>query len=101
MSAAVDVLLAVAVALELACCLGLALARDGFDRLHFVAASSTLPPLFVAAAVLVEEGLDQASINAIAVAVMLCVLNPIVVHATALTGRKSRFGGRDSWPRSR
>jgi multicomponent Na+:H+ antiporter subunit G len=91
----IELLVALGVALELACCLGLALARDGFDRLHFVSAATTLPPILIAAAVVVEEGLDQASLNAIAVALLLLVLNPILVHATARVGRQSRMGDLD------
>jgi multisubunit Na+/H+ antiporter MnhG subunit len=52
----IEALVAVGVALELACCLGLVLARDGFDRLHFVSASTTLPPILIAAAVVVARG---------------------------------------------
>jgi multisubunit Na+/H+ antiporter MnhG subunit len=100
-TAAVDVLVALGVALELGCCVGLAVAQDGFDRLHFVSASTTVPPLLIAAAVVVAEGLNQASLNALAVALLLVVLNPVLVHATALTGRRRRFGPRDSWPRSK
>jgi multicomponent Na+:H+ antiporter subunit G len=91
----IEALVALAVALELACCLGLALARDGFDRLHFVSAATTLPPVLIAAAVVVAEGLDQAALNAIAVVVLLVVLNPILVHFTARTGRQSRAGDLD------
>jgi multisubunit Na+/H+ antiporter MnhG subunit len=94
---AIDVLVSLAVALELACCLGLVLARDGFDRLHFVSAGSTVPPLLLAVAVIVDEGaLDQASLAAIAVALLLLVVNPVLVHATALSGARRRLGPRDS-----
>jgi multicomponent Na+:H+ antiporter subunit G len=90
--AAVDVLVAAGVAAELLCCLGLTLARDGFDRLHFTGAGTTVPPLLIAAGVVVEEGLNQASINALLVAGLLLLLNPILVHATARAGRLTRAG---------
>ena len=52
-----DVLLAVAVGAELVCCLGVVLSRTIFDRLHYVAAGSTVPPLLVLAALIIGAAL--------------------------------------------
>jgi multisubunit Na+/H+ antiporter MnhG subunit len=85
---AVDVLLALGVAGELLCCLGLVLARNAFDRLHYAAAATTVPPLLIAAAVLVEESFTQPGLSALIVALLLFLLNPAVVVATARAGRR-------------
>jgi multisubunit Na+/H+ antiporter MnhG subunit len=85
-------LVGTAVAGVLACCLGLVLKRNPFDRLHYAAAASTVPPLLIAAAVLVEEGWTAPGLDALAVALLLLVLNTTLVHATARVGRIRRRG---------
>ena len=89
---AVDVLVWLAVAATLVCVLGLLAARRAIDRLHFAAAASTLPPLLVAAAVWVAEGLTQPSLNATFVALVLVFLNPLLTHETARALRKAEAG---------
>jgi len=84
---AVDILVALGVAGELLCCLGLVFARDAFDRLHYAGAASTVPPLLIAAAVLVEESFTQSGLSALVVALLLLLINPAVVVATARAGR--------------
>jgi len=99
--AAVDVLVAVGVAAELSCCLGLLLMRDAFDRLHYVAAGTTLPPVAIAVGVLVEEGLNSSSINALVVAAVLLLANPLLVHATARAIRIRKLGSLAARPGER
>ena len=89
---AVDVLIAVGVASELLCCLGLVAGRTVFDRLHYSGAATTVGPFAIAAAVLVEEGWTQAGINALLAAVLLLVLNAALTHATARVARIRRYG---------
>jgi len=86
-SIAVDVLVALGVAGELVCCLGLAVFRNVFDRLHYAMAATTLPPIFVAAAVVVAEGRNSSSANALAAAAFLFVLNPVAAIAVARAAR--------------
>jgi multicomponent Na+:H+ antiporter subunit G len=88
----VDALVIAGVTGELLCCLGLVVARDVFDRLHFAMASTTLPPFLIAAAVIVEEDWTQPGINALLVAAVLFLVNPMVAHATARAARARRFG---------
>jgi multisubunit Na+/H+ antiporter MnhG subunit len=83
----VDILLAAGVAAELLCCLGVALMRTTFDRLHYTAAGTTVGPFCILAAVLVREGFGQVGLDAIAAVVMLFVAGPLVVHATARAAR--------------
>jgi monovalent cation/proton antiporter MnhG/PhaG subunit len=86
----IDILVGVAVAAELLCCLGLVLMRDVFDRLHYAMAATTVPPFLVAAAVLVAEGWTQPGINALVVALALFLLSPVLAHAMARAARARR-----------
>jgi monovalent cation/proton antiporter MnhG/PhaG subunit len=83
----VDVLVALGIAGELLCCVGLVVFRTAFDRLHYAMAATTLPPVLVAAAVVVAEGRNSSSANAIAAAAFLFVLNPVASIAVARAAR--------------
>jgi multisubunit Na+/H+ antiporter MnhG subunit len=86
-NAIVDVLLAIGVAAELLCCVGVAVMRTPFDRLHYVGAGATVGPFFILAALLVREGFGQVGLDGIAVVVLLFLAGPLVVHATARAAR--------------
>jgi multicomponent Na+:H+ antiporter subunit G len=88
----VAVLLAVAVLAVLISCLGVLVMRDALDRLHFTAPAATIAPVFVAAAVLVEEPLSGAGVKAVIVAVLLVVTAPVLSHATARAARIREHG---------
>jgi multisubunit Na+/H+ antiporter MnhG subunit len=80
----VDVLVALAVAFELACCVGLVAMRSAIDRLHYVGAATTVGPALAAAAVCVEEGLFTTNgLNAVVVAVLLAILGAGLATSTA------------------
>jgi multicomponent Na+:H+ antiporter subunit G len=66
-------------------CLGLAMGRDTFDRLHFLSAGGTLGPILVAAGIVVEAGLD--GIKAILVAALFLLTGPVLTHAIARAAR--------------
>jgi multicomponent Na+:H+ antiporter subunit G len=83
-------LIGLGVGCELLCCAGLVVMRDIYSRLHYAMAASTLPPFFLAAAVIVEEGWTQPGINALLIAVALFLVNPIAAHATARAARSRR-----------
>lgn len=91
-SLAVDVLLGVAVALELACCVGVVVMRTTFDRLHDASAGLTVPAFLVLAAVLVREHLSSGGLQAIAAVGLLFLLNPLVLTATARAARRIDYG---------
>ncbi|HEX6951782.1 MAG TPA: monovalent cation/H(+) antiporter subunit G [Gaiellaceae bacterium] len=80
---AVDVLLALGVAAELLCVGGILVMRTTLDRLHYAAASTTVPAFLILAAVLVREHLSAEGIEAIAAVGLLFFLNPAVVITTA------------------
>jgi monovalent cation/proton antiporter MnhG/PhaG subunit len=88
----VDVLLAIGVALELLCCVGVVVMRTTYDRLHYAAAGTTVPAFLVLAAVLVKEHLSSGGLDAIAAVALLFLLNPVLVIATARAAR--RIDGR-------
>jgi multicomponent Na+:H+ antiporter subunit G len=83
----VAILVIAGVAGVLLSALGLAAARDVYDRLHFLAGGGTVAPLLVAAGVVVEAGLD--GLKAILVAVTFLVTGPIMSHAIARAARLS------------
>ncbi len=88
----VSVLLAAAILVLAGCCLGLLLMRSPLARLHYLGPASLLPAVFVAAAVLVEEGFGQAGLKAIMVAVLLLIQGPVLAHllGRALSSRERR-----------
>jgi monovalent cation/proton antiporter MnhG/PhaG subunit len=77
------ILLAVGVALELASCIGILVARDALDRLHYAAAAATAGPVLLGAAILVNEGLSAAGVSTIVTVGFLVLLNPVLTIATA------------------
>jgi monovalent cation/proton antiporter MnhG/PhaG subunit len=98
---AVDVLLAIGVVLELACCVGVVAMRTTFDRMHYASAGATVPPFFVLAAVLVREGLSAGGLQSIAAVALLFVLNPVLLNATARAARRIDFDTVESLPEER
>ena len=91
----VAVLVGLAVLVSVLSCLGVLLARDAYDGLHYTAPASVVSPVLIAAAVVIQEGIgSQAGIKSIVVAVLLIVLNTVLVHATA---RAARIRKRGRW----
>jgi monovalent cation/proton antiporter MnhG/PhaG subunit len=88
----VDVLLGIGVTLELLCCVGVAVMRTTYDRLHYAAAGTTVPAFFVLAAVLVREHLSAGGLDAVAAVGIMFLLNPILITATARAARRARAG---------
>ncbi|MFN2475001.1 MAG: cation:proton antiporter [Chthoniobacterales bacterium] len=76
-------LLALAVAVEWICCLGLVAMRNPYDRLHASAPANILPPIFIATAVLVHSGVSQAALKTILIALALLFTAPVVTHVIA------------------
>ena len=101
MSAAVHVLVWAAVALELGACLGLALAASHYDRLHWASAASVAPPILLAVAVGLDQGVSTSTWNAVAVAGLLLLVNGVLTHATARAGRKRDYGAAGPLPEER
>ncbi len=79
--------------------LGLLVLRGAFDRFHVVGPVAIVGPTALAAAVVLREGLSQAGIKAILVALAALLVGPIVTHATARAEWVRRRGPLD--PRGR
>lgn len=80
---AVDILLALGVAAEVICVVGVLVMRTTLDRLHYAAATTTVPAFLILAAVLVREHLSAGGIEAIAAVAILFLLNPALLITTA------------------
>jgi multisubunit Na+/H+ antiporter MnhG subunit len=80
---AVDVLLALAVLLELACVAGVLFMPTTFDRLHYVGAAGTVPAFLVLAAVLCRQHLSSGGLQAIAAVGLMFLLFPVLLTSTA------------------
>jgi len=89
---AVIALLVLAVAVTLVSCAGVLLMRDPYDRLHYTAPAAVIPPVAIAAAVVLEERLSAAGIKALLIALVLIVTNPVLGHATARAARIRQYG---------
>jgi monovalent cation/proton antiporter MnhG/PhaG subunit len=85
---AVDILLALGVTLELACCVGVLVMRTPFDRLHYASAGITVPAFLILAAVLIREHLSSGGLEAIAAVAILFLLYPVLLTATARAARR-------------
>ena len=78
------VLLAAGVAAQLAGVVGVVVADDVYERLHFTGPASIFGPSCLALAIVIDEGpLSQAGLKSILVALLMLALSPILVHATA------------------
>ena len=79
----VAVLTTAAVASQVACCVGMAVVRSPFDRLHFASGATTVAPPLLALAFLVDESISSTTITALLVGVFFLVFGPVLVHGTA------------------
>lgn len=70
--------------------LGLLLAQDIFDQIHFLAPGSLVGSLAIPAAVVLHEGLSQAGVKAVLIALLLAFSNPVLSHATGRAARIRR-----------
>jgi multicomponent Na+:H+ antiporter subunit G len=94
----VGLLLSGAVAVELACSLALFVAKDSFDRLHFLGPAATLGPLLVVSALVIENALSTNGVKAILTGVLLFLTGPIVTHATGRAARVRQYGHWQALP---
>jgi multisubunit Na+/H+ antiporter MnhG subunit len=85
---AVDVLLGAGVVTELLCCIGIAVMRTTYNRLHYASAAISVPAFFILAAVLVREHLSSGGLQAIAAVALLFLLYPVLLTATGRAARR-------------
>jgi monovalent cation/proton antiporter MnhG/PhaG subunit len=94
----VDVLLALGVAAQLICALGVAVTRSVFDRLHFAAAGTTLGPFLILSALLIRVGFTSQGLQALVAVLLLFLANPALLNATARAARRLDYGGVTALP---
>jgi multisubunit Na+/H+ antiporter MnhG subunit len=92
-TAAVDVLLAVGVAVQVAACVGVMVMHDAYQRLHYAAASTTVGPLAIAAALIVREHLAEAGLKGVVTAFVLIGGGAALTHATGRAARVRELDG--------
>jgi monovalent cation/proton antiporter MnhG/PhaG subunit len=89
---AADVLLALAVLLVLVSSLGVLLMRDVLQKLHYVAPAAVAAPVFVALAVLLQQGWSAQTTDCWLVLGFLVATGPVLTHATARAARNRHAG---------
>ncbi|HEX5617377.1 MAG TPA: monovalent cation/H(+) antiporter subunit G [Solirubrobacteraceae bacterium] len=88
------ILLTVGVLTALAGVLGVVVAANVYDRLHFIAPAGIFGPVCLALAVVIDEGpLSQAGLKSMLVALLLLGLSPVLIHATARAAYVRERGG--------
>ena len=88
----VTVLLVGGAALEVLAVLGVVVMRDVYDRLHYVGLAG-YGALLIGASILVRESFSLIGDKAVATGVLLVLLTPVLVHATARSFRTRELGG--------
>jgi multicomponent Na+:H+ antiporter subunit G len=76
------VLLIAGIAIELICCLGVVIARDTPERLHYVAPAAVLGAPLIGGAILAHESFSQSGMKALLVGCILLAVAPVLTHAT-------------------
>ena len=82
-SIVVVALITLGVGIELACCVGVLVMEDAYDKLHYLGPAAIVAPALLAAGVVIRESFSQAGIKALLVAALLAVSSPVLTHATA------------------
>jgi monovalent cation/proton antiporter MnhG/PhaG subunit len=88
----VDLLLGLAVLIQILCVLGVWRMPNVLDRLHFLAPATSVAPWLVAGAIWTRELLDHQGIVALLIAVLMLGWQPVLAHVTA---RAAMAGERD------
>jgi monovalent cation/proton antiporter MnhG/PhaG subunit len=91
---AVDVLLVLGCLQVLLSCVGIAVARGPFNKLHFSSPPSTLGMALIAAAAMLQEGLNPNLFKVVLLGALMIASNPLAQH---LTGRAARIRRDGAW----
>jgi monovalent cation/proton antiporter MnhG/PhaG subunit len=85
------ILLIAGVGIELLAVIGVAAMRDVYDRLHYVGLAG-FGALLVGISILVRESWSLIGDKALATGLLLVLLSPVMVHATARSFRNRELG---------
>jgi monovalent cation/proton antiporter MnhG/PhaG subunit len=94
----VHVLLALGVACQGVCCVGVLAMRNVFDRLHYSAGATTVGPLLIGLAIVFHRKLDAGGIEALVAVLLLFLISPVMTIATARAARRIDYGGTRPLP---
>lgn len=89
---AVDALLLLGFIVALTFALGVLLARNVYQRLHYMAPIAMLAAPLIVAAVFINELFSAAGIQALLIGFLLILMNPVLTHATARAARIRALG---------
>ncbi|HET6145221.1 MAG TPA: monovalent cation/H(+) antiporter subunit G [Candidatus Acidoferrales bacterium] len=78
-----SILVSVSVALAIVSSIGLGIAKEAFERLHFSSAVTSFSAGLIVVAVWLDDPDWQSRLKVILVAVILFVMNSVLSHATA------------------
>jgi monovalent cation/proton antiporter MnhG/PhaG subunit len=77
------VLLTAGVLVVVACCIGVLVMDDAYDKLHYLGPAGIVGPVAIAVAIVVKESFSPAGIKAILTALLLVIAGPVLSHALA------------------
>jgi multisubunit Na+/H+ antiporter MnhG subunit len=89
---AVDVLLALAVAIVLISSVGLLVMRDAYQKIHYLTPAGMVAPVVVGAAVLVRSGLTLDTAETGLALLFVLIFSPFLTHATIRAVRVRETG---------
>lgn len=89
---AVDVLLALAVAIVLASSVGLLVMRDVYQKIHYLTPAGLVAPVVVGVAVLVQSGLTLDTAETGLALLFVLISSPFLTHATIRAARIRETG---------
>jgi monovalent cation/proton antiporter MnhG/PhaG subunit len=92
---AIDALLAIAVVVTVLSAVGLAVMRDPYQKLHFIAPPASLSVLCIVVALFIGEKDKLAAGKAVLIAFLLYFMNAVITHATA---RAHYVREKGAWP---
>lgn len=84
---AADVVLALAVLIVAASCLGVLVMRDAYQKVHFVTPIALVAPVLVAVAVTLREGWREPTAQSWLAVAVVCIAAPVLSHATVRAAR--------------
>lgn len=83
----ISILLLMSVVIIWLCCAGLLVMRGPYAKLHYLGPVSSLGVVIIAAAVVVKHPISSNTLQAVVVALVLLLTNPVLAHATALAAQ--------------
>ncbi len=86
------VLLFTGVGILLICCVGIWVMPDTYDQLHFTGPATSVAPVAIAGAVILQESLSQSGVKAVLVAAVMGITGPVLTHATGRAARIREHG---------